>query len=153
MSDVNPLRAKRHAVLETLKKDLSRGFLEKEVVVMGHKYLLHTLDEDAEVWSDSYVRTSTAMSLMTSRKVPRLAVAIQKIDDISVLEMFSYPDSMSKQLKDGFDADPVSRKYWVWQQMMLFLSESTRAFIEALYIEYENLEKERDEAIKEVPNL
>jgi hypothetical protein len=146
-------KAKRHAVLEALKTDLSRGFLEKTVTVNKFKFVLSTLNEDDEVWADSFVRTSSTMSIVTSVRVPRLACSIKSVNEIPADKLFEYPEDMPKEVQQELDKSDVRKKYWVHTQMMLFLSESgIRPFVNDLYKEYETLESQRNEALKEIPN-
>lgn len=147
------LKAKRHSALESLKKDLSRGRLEKEVTVDGHKFKLHTLNEDEETWADGYIKTLTPTAFLSSRKAPRLAAAISSMDGIPKEELFVYPDDMPKEAKQALDESPERRKQWVREQMLLFLAEDgTRPFVEKLYAGLEDLDKERAKAIEALPN-
>lgn len=145
-------KGKNHSVLETLKRELAKGFIEKSVEVSGHKFILHTLNEDAETWADSYIRTNSPASIMSSRKAPRLAVAIWSIDGVPVSEMFSYPDGMPSEVKKALDENPVQKKFWIRDQMLYFLAEDgIRSFIDTLFSHLQDLETQRDEAVKEVP--
>lgn len=147
------IKAKRSAVLEALKSELKRGFIDKEVVVSGHKFKLHTLNEDEETWADSLTRSNNVMATFSSRRAPRLAAAISEIDGSKVEELFLYPDDMPPEIKKGFDENPVSKRYWLRDQMLYFLAEdSNRPFISELYDNFEKLEAERDEAIKATKN-
>ena len=149
MSD---FRAKHHAVLDNLKKDLRKGFLDKEVVVQGTKFKLFTLNEDEETWADSYIRSSTPMVMISSRKAPRLAAAIRSINGVNLPELFSFPDDMPADTKKALNDNPVQLKYWYREQMLYFLAEdSIRPFINELYDALTALEEERAEAIKAIP--
>lgn len=145
-------KAKRSLVLENLKKELSRGFLEREVEVRGHKWVLHTLNEEDETWADSFVMTTSPSALIASRKAPRLAVAIKSVDNVSTASLFEYPDDMPKELKDELNKDPVRKRFWVRDQMLAFLNEDMhRPFIDDLHVKLMELEKERNDAITEIP--
>lgn len=146
------MRAKRSSVLENLKKDISKGFIDLTAMVNGHKFKLRTLNEDDEVWADSFARTSTAVSMITSRRAPRLAASIMSIDDVVASDLFLYPEGMSKEEKKAMDDNPITKKYWIYDQMLYFLlEESNRPFINDLWSKFEELEKSRDEALKELP--
>jgi len=146
-------KAKKHSVLETLKKELSRGFLEREYTVSGHKFKLHTLNEEEESWADGFTRSTTVMASITSRKAPRLAVAISAIDDIPVDKLFDYPDDMPKEVQVELNTNNIARKYWIRDQVLYFFAEdSNRAFIVDLFDKLAELEKERDEALKVLPS-
>lgn len=151
MADYN--KAKRNSVLESLKKDLAKGFIEKEVTFHGFKFKLHTLNEDEETWADSYVRSTTPVAMLNSRKAPRLAASIRAINDVPAEDLFGYPDDMPKELKKALDENSVQKKFWVREQMLYFLAEdSSRPFINELYEAQSALEDERDKAIQEIPN-
>lgn len=146
------LRAKRNVVLENLKKELAKGFLEKEVMVRGHKWLLHTLNEEEETWSDTFVNTASPAALLGSRKSPRLAASIKAMDGVPVDSLFLYPDDMPKEVQKALNEDEVRKRFWIRDQLLLFLNEdSHRVFIEELYSKFMELENDRNEAIKEVP--
>ena len=146
-------RAKRHTALESLRKDLAKGMLEDTVVVNGHKFKLATLNEDEETWADTFMRTNTTASIMSSKKAPKLAAAIRALDDVPVSELFNYPDDMPKDMKDNIDANPVIKREWIRDQMLMFLAEDgIRPFINDLYEAFQTLNDKRMEAIKEVPN-
>lgn len=145
-------RAKRHSVLDTLKKDLGRGFLDKEVTIRGTKFKLHTLNEDEETWADSYTRSSSPIAMLNSRKAPRLAASIRALNDVPIGELFSYPDDMPQEAKKGLEENPVQKKFWIREQMLYFLAEDAgRPFIIELYEALSQLEEERNEALKEIP--
>ena len=145
-------KAKKHAALEVLRKELSKGFVDKEVTVRGHKFLLHTLNEEEENWADTFLRMNTPAALLSSRKAPRLAAAIKAFDDVPVDRLFEYPDDMPKEVKNGLNDNEVSKKFWLRDQMLYFLSEDVnRPFIDELYSEFFKLEQERDKALEEVP--
>lgn len=147
------IRAKKNKLLEIIKSELKKGFIDTEVTVGGHKYRLRTLSEDDEVWADSFVRASTPLAMVTSRKAPRLAASISHIDDTPVAQLFEYPDDMSSEMKKGLDENPIQKRYWIYTEMLYFLSEdANRVFINDLWTAFESLEKQRDEATKQIPN-
>jgi len=146
-------KAKLHSKLEILRTELAKGFIDKSVTVRGHKFLLHTLNEDEETWADTFIRMATPAALISSRKAPRLAAAIKSFDDVPIESLFEFPDSMSAETKKSLNDNEISKKFWYRDQMLYFLSEDgNRPFIEELYGELSKLEKERDEALKALPN-
>lgn len=148
------LKAKRSAVLQALKQDLSKGFIEEEVEIDGHKFVLRTLSEDSEVWSDSFIRVSSSISILSSRKAPRLAAAIKSIDGVSAEHLFEYPDDMDGDQKKSLNDNPIQKKYWIYTQMLYFLSDETsRPFINKLWEAFDKLEDKREEGIKEIVPL
>lgn len=146
-------KAKRHSILDSLKQELVKGYREVEVTVLNKKFKLRTLNEDEEVWVDGHVRALTPMAMISSRKAPKLAAAIREIDGMPVDRLFDYPDTMDKAKREEFDKNEILRRWWVRDQMLLFLAEDgVRPFVNELVEALEKLEDERNEAIKEVPN-
>ena len=146
-------RAKRHPALEALRKDLAKGLLEEEVSVNGHKFKITTLNEDEETWADAYMRTGSPAAMLSSRRAPRLAAAIKAINGISVEELFNFPDDMPKVLKDRLNDNAIEKKFWIRDQVLMFLAEDgNRPFISELYSGLTRLDEKRDEAIKAIPN-
>jgi hypothetical protein len=150
MSD---FKAKRHSVLEVLRQELSLGFLERTFELKGHKFVLRSPTEDDEVWADAFVRSNTPMAMLTSRKAPRLATSIKSIDGVGTVDLFPLPDDMQKEVKAELQKSPVQYRYWLYDQMLMFLSEeSSRPFINDLFDAYEKMENDRNEALKKLPN-
>lgn len=146
-------KAKRHSVLENLRKDLALGVLETEITIKGYKFKVSTLNEDEETWADTYIRTSSPASMFTSRRAPRLAAAIRSINDVPVEDLFSYPEDMPKNVKDTLNENPINKRFWVRDQVLMFLvEEGNRVFITSLYEALSKLDDQREEAGKELPN-
>lgn len=146
-------KSKRNKILEDLKNDLARGRREEEVTVFGRKFKLHTLNEDEESWADTYIRPTSTMAMISTKKAPTLAVAITEINGQPVTTLFEYPDDMPQEVKTMLDSNPIQRAYWVRSQMLQFLLEDgNRNFIDALYNKYQDLVKARDEALAQIPN-
>jgi hypothetical protein len=149
----NDYRAKRHTVLDNLKKDLSKGFIEQEVAVLNTKFKLRSLNEDAESWADGFVRSSSPLAMVNSRKAPRLAVAIQTVDGVSLDQLFMYPDDMPEKAKQALDENPIAKRYWLWEQMLYFLSEDAgRPFVNELYDALARMDESRDQSLEKIPN-
>lgn len=145
-------KAKRHSILDNLKSELLRGFLKREYMVANHKFSLSTLNDEEETWADAYMRPTNMMATISSRKAPRLACAIKAIDDVDVERLFTYPDDMPKDIKASMEDNPIQKKFWIRDQVFNFLSEETnRSFVNELFEKFNELEKERDGVIKELP--
>lgn len=146
-------KSKRNKILEDLKADLLKGRREREVSVLGRKFKLHTLNEDEESWADTYIRPTSTMALLSTKKAPTLAASILEIDGQPIGSLFDYPEDMPKEVKSALDASQLQRTYWVREQMLMFLAEdSNRKFINTLYDAYEEMLRERDEAMEKLPN-
>lgn len=148
------LKAKRHSFLDTLKKDLARGMIEKEATVGGHKYRMHTLNEEEETWVDAHVSADTTLAFVSGRMAPRVAAAVTHIDGMAVGEMFSYPDDMPEDARKSLDNNPLDKKLWVRAQLLLFFAEeSNRDFIRQLNDAYLEMQKAIREEVKDTVNL
>ena len=149
---MSEMKAKRSSVMDNLFKELRRGFLEKEVECYGHKFVLRTPTEDDSVWIDGFIRISTPAAMISSERAPSLAAAIKSMDGIPLDQLFLYPDDMSETVRKGMEANEMSKRYWLYSQMMYFFIEDTnRPFVDALWAHYRQLLNERDEAINSIP--
>lgn len=146
-------KAKRHSVLESLRKDLALGALTTELTIKGYKFKLTTLNEDEETWADTFMRTSSPAAMYTSRRAPRLAASVKTINDMPVDELFTFPDDMPKQVKDRLLENGIEKRFWVRDQVLMFLlEESNRGFITELYEALSKLDDQREQGAKELPN-
>lgn len=153
MGSTDKYRAKRHQVLTDLKVELHKGYIEDEIELSGHKFKLKTLSEEEELWTDTYTIGSTAMAIMSSMRLPKLAVAIVSIDDLPVSKLFDFPDDMEEKVKKGIVEDEVRMKYWLRDQMMMYLSEDTvRPFVSKLWEKFAEMDKRRADAMAAIPN-
>lgn len=146
-------KSKRNKILEDLKQDLLKGRREKEVTLFGRRFKLATLNEDEESWADSYIRSTSTMAIISTKKAPALAVAIREIEGQPVSSLFDYPEDMPAEVRAVLDKNQIQRSYWVREQMLMFLAEdSNRKFVTSLYDAYEELLRESDEAMGKLPN-
>lgn len=151
---MDSVTAKRHSVLDNLKKDLSVGRLEVEVTVSAHKFKIGTINEDLESWADRYISAVNMAAMLTSRRAPRVAAAIISIDDVPVSQLFQFQDDMPKEERKRLEDNPHLLEYWRRDQLMLFLAqEGNRQFIVELYEALIKLEDQRDEARKAIPKV
>ena len=142
-----PGQARRHSALKNFFEDVKKGFLKEDVVLAGHKFTIHTLNDEEESWSDGFIRSTSAVSYVSSRKDPRLSCAIKAVDDIPVDQLFEPDTSMSDSERERIK-EPTAKLYWLRLQLMLFLSkEIPPPVTDALYKKYEELSSKRDEAL------
>lgn len=146
-------KAKPSKAILALKEELKKGFIDTEVTVRGHVFKLRTLTEDDETWADSFVRSISPMSMINSRKAPRVAASIMSIDGTPASDLFEFSDSMPEEEKKQISSDAHSKRYWLYNQLLMFLMEdSNRHFITELYAAYEKMEQSAVDGIKEVSN-
>lgn len=147
MADV---RARLHPKLLQFVSEVKRGFLEKTYTVQGMAFTLRTPNDDAESWADGYVKQTNVFSFVSSRRAPRLACAIVSMDGVPTSDLFQKPDDMGADDWKQLNASP-DKKYWIWSQLLLVLiSDIPSPVLVELDKKYEELIKERDEAINKV---
>lgn len=156
MADTNSpvTAAKQSPVLKAFFKQVEKGFIGSTIKLGNFTFVLRLGDEDADVWSDQYIRPSTPMAFVSARRAPRLATAIQAIGQgdstpIPLAQLFDYPDSVTAEQRRALDENPVNKQYWLWGQLMAFLTQLPAPVTEKLYSEYDKLVTERDQALKE----
>lgn len=79
-------------VLRGLKQSFEAGFIEDTFDIAGHKWTMRTLNGMESLWRDGFVDLSITASFLSSRRVPTLAIAIKKIDDRNVTDIFISDD-------------------------------------------------------------
>lgn len=147
--------AKRSTVLDDFFNEVKKGFISTRVSgIYGFTFDLALGDEDAEVWADQYIRPATPMAFVSARRTPRLATAIQAVgrdgnEPTKLIDLFQYPESMPAEQKKFMDENPVQKQYWLWNQMMVFLSRLPAPVVERLYKEYDDLSQRREKALAE----
>lgn len=145
------VRARLHPKLQKFLSDVKRGFLEKTYEVGGLSFKLRTPNDDAETWADTFIKQSTVLSYVSSRRSPRLACAIVEIDGTPVDKMFEKPEGMKDDDWDRLNSQPEQKRYWLWGQMLVLLSSDIPPpVVTKLYTSYEDLIQERDNALKDV---
>lgn len=137
-------------VLADFFKQVRNGFIEETVKVQGFEFVLATPTEDAETWADNFIKPNTPVAFLSSRRVPRLAVAIRSINGQLVDTMFEYPPSVNKQERERLDSNPEIKRYWVYSQLMNQLSQLPPPVVAELYKHYADLLERRDKMLNEV---
>jgi len=140
--------ANRHQILEDIATQTRGAEISTVATVAGHKYLLHTLSADEEVWADGYVSSNSAMAAITSMKLPTLAASIRAIDDITVDKLFDFSNQNSNE---AFHTQSSwHRHYWEMSQMLLWLGDRPNPLIIELWKEYVALTERRDKSWDEL---
>jgi hypothetical protein len=137
-------------ILEDFFAQVKTGFLTRTVVIRGFTFVMQTPTEDDETWADNFVRATTPMAFVSSRRAPRLACSIQSINGTNVLNLFDYPTDMTPKDRENMNNNSVQRRYWVYSQMMAQLAKLPPPVVEELYSEYAKLIEDRDKALVEV---
>jgi hypothetical protein len=148
------LKAVPNSILNTLKSDLNKGEVEEEFDMLGHKWKVRVLDADARSWAFQFVNDNNVIAYGESLKAPQLAAALQAVDGIPVDELFQYPEDMKKEDKDLLSSNPLKKKYWVRNQLMLWIVENLDPTItNQVHKRYVKLAERRDAALGALPNF
>lgn len=137
-------------VLAEFFNQVKKGFIDETVKVQGFEFVISTPTEDAETWADNFIKPNSPVAFLSSRRVPRLAVAIRSINGQPVDTMFSYPSGMTKAERDRIEESEDNKRYWVYSQLMAQLAQLPPPVIEELYKHYSKLLDKRDTILSEV---
>jgi len=142
--------AKRHKLLRDIDTQINGMEVSDTFEVANHKYLMNTLSSDEEVWADSYCNLSSEVSAFSSLKVPRLSASIKAIDGVPVEELFEFPDGMGEADRKYHGSSQYRKRYWVMNQVMLWLGDRSTKLAKELWAHYSNLVTRRDESWDEL---
>jgi len=138
--------AKRHKLLQDIDTQIGGMEIDDTFEVAGNKYRMSTLTSDEEVWADSYCNMSSEISAFSSLRVPRLAASIKAIDGTPVEELFEFSDEMEKADIEYHSASQYRKRYWVMNQLMLWLGDRSSKLTKELWANYTKLVERRDES-------
>lgn len=145
--------AKRHRVLQDISNQMKGVSMSDTFEVLGHKFYMTTLNADEEVWADGFTNLQTQMSAITSIRVPKLAASIKAIDDVSVEELFDFSEDTTEFDKEYHSESQYRKRYWVMQQMLLWLGDQPNDLVIELWRNYTNgLIKRKNDAFEELKN-
>ena len=153
-------KSKTPKVLEDLASEIDEGFIEDTFEVGKHFYTMRLLTDGETNWKNRFIDAmSSALSMLSQRKAPTLAIAIRKIDHVSVEEIFKPEkpaDDAEESDKKAYDEwnklSKVERQFRIAESLFNYLSERPAEFTTALYNKYSELEKRREEVIKNLKN-
>lgn len=80
-------------LLNSLKASYQGEIKTTTVTVNGHEYFMQSIEGIASTWVDQFVDMTAKASFMSLRVIPTLAVAIRKIDGVSVERLFLEDES------------------------------------------------------------
>ena len=145
--------AKRHSILQDLSAQLRSKAITSDVQVLGKTFKLKgPLSEDEEVWAESRTRAESIAAYNTSNNDARLAASLVSIDGVTVDQLFTYPDSMSKEIRDNLDANSARKRYWLMDQILAFIAEEgSRQFVGKLIDGLRDIDNRLKEVTQEAP--
>ena len=147
-------------LLMDLASEVDQGFLEDTFEVQNHKYRLRLLSDGEANWRNRYIDgLSSALAIMSQRKVANLAVAIRAIDGQDVVAMFTpsvpaadAPELEKQDFKIWSENTALERQFSVAKKLYDFLAQRPNEFTTELYAKLVELEDRRKEVIKNVKN-
>lgn len=71
-------------ILSNLQKELAGDFLQEEVEIRGHKYLMRLLNEKENSWTFRFFKAGNELSLAVAVRSAQLAVGIRSIDGVDL---------------------------------------------------------------------
>jgi len=140
----------RHKVLEDISTQLHNVEISDLFEIAGHKYEMSVLTSDEEVWADSYTNLTSQMSAITSMKIPRLSASIKSIDGVKVDDLFKFSDDANKADTEYHSQSQYRKRYWVMNQMLIWLGDKPKSLANDLWIHYGKLIERRDAAWEEL---
>jgi len=156
MSDQNDIsNAKRQSalnVLDDLASELDQGFLEETYTVKGVEWTIRLLNDHERNWANGYLRNASLTSMATSLRSPTLAIAIRKINGLSVEAFFTQKwqereTALSEVEKAILAAtNQFVKQYFFAETLFKWLSERPPQFVQELWSKYTALDDRREAA-------
>lgn len=145
-SDHNKLNPKQ--VLFDLAKELDGNTIEDDFEVFGKIWTLKLLNEEESNWRNANLIVASRLTALSSLRLPTLAMSIRKIDGISVYDFFAneWMELSEDDRKELENMNKYSKKYFVAEKLMEFLSQRIPDAIDLVWEKYQELEKRREES-------
>jgi hypothetical protein len=145
-------------ILDEIAAEVDDGFLEKTVVVRKISWTLKLLCDHERNWSNGYVRSTSALALLSSMKAPILAIGIRAIGKADAAGSYHmktvenyFVEEWTKE-KGALDEtaqrmlanqNQLIKQYWFAEKLFEWLSYRDPEFINELWTQWEALEKEQ----------
>lgn len=150
------IKAKRHALIGDLSKELRGLRISDTFAVLGHRYKLGLLSPSEMDWvMEKASNTSkNLVEMATLMQRPLIAAALAEIDDIPVAQLFQLPDDMEKATREVIEGDVKLLTEWRREQVFQFLGEDVDVeILKELGGKYFDLESKKRAHIGEIRNL
>jgi hypothetical protein len=147
--------AKRHKLLGIIDGELRGAHTKDTFEVLGHKYVLRTLDPVEEAWADSYVNGENFYQTARNRRAPYVAAALKAIDDTPVEELFTPPDDLPEMQRELIDSSEEFRATWLRDEVLKWLVSKDKhgPYVQMLYHCYLEVDTKRGEAFDNLDPL
>ena len=135
-------------VLKDLAKDLDGSARISDVFsIKGHTWEMRLLNEEESNWRNAHILAANKLAMLTSFRLPTLAIAIRKIDDIPIDHFF---DDVWEEMdaQDRVEIQSMSKyakKYFIAEHLMEFLSQRFPDAVEELFVKGYNVLQEREQ--------
>jgi len=146
----------RRDILDKIRDDLLLGQeVMMDVKVGGHVWTLKVLNSGEEVWRDRFVALSPSASFLSGRKIATLAVAICKIDDVPVEEIFENissdeAENSASSLVGELVGIVTSARYKAAEYLKSVLEELPMRVIDTLYAKWSELDDSYQKGVEKV---
>ncbi|MDC1300030.1 hypothetical protein N8Z24_00830 [bacterium] len=135
-------------ILSNLQKELSGDFLQKEVEVRGHKYVLRLLTEQENSWTFRFFKSGNELSLAVAVRSAQLAVGIRSIDGTPLIDCVKKKlDALTEPERNALFLRNENSEHLVAAELFVeFLTSQSPSFIGELHDVWAKLQKEHGEA-------
>jgi hypothetical protein len=135
-------------VLKDLARDLDGERRIRDVFhLQKHSWEMQLLTEEESNWRNAHILASNKLAMLTSFRLPTLAIAIKKIDDLPLDQFFAdeWEALDAQERVDLQNMSKYAKKYFMAEHLMEFLSQRPPDVIEDLFINGYNLLQEREQ--------
>lgn len=145
----------KKALLKQIDAELSGIPAQRTAEVAGHKYTFHLLNRSEESLSKSLAPdTFTMAQLLSDNSAQTLAVALDKIDDTDIHELFDdVPSTYTAEERQEVTANPRAKERMVRENVMNWILDKPGVFAQTLWLEYVGFKGEAKEAMDQLDPL
>lgn len=147
VNETSPVKNPKQ-ILFDLAEELDGNVIEDDFEVFGKKWTLRLLNEEESNWRNANLIVASRLTALSSLRLPTLAIGIRKIDDVPVYDFFAeewmtLSDDERRELEN---MNKYSKKYFVAEKLMEFLSQRLPDAIDLLWNNWQELETRREKA-------
>ncbi len=137
-------------LLMDLAHELDGEEISENVEYKGFVFEMKLLKEHESNWRNQYVPMATKFAAITAWKLPTLAIAIRKINNIPVFSFFEEEWKATEESRKVIELvqgkGPYTVQYFAAEHLMGYLGERFGEGLDELYKRYEALEARREQA-------
>lgn len=148
----------RRDILDRIRDDLMAAEeVTEDVQVGGHKWTLKVLNSGEEVWRDKFIALNPSAAFLSSRKIATLAVAIYKIDDVPVEELFAGLSNVDQATESAVNVvqelvgvNFTTDRFKAAEYLKSLLEELPMKVIDTLYSKWVELDEKYQKGVEKV---